>query len=355
MIGLAGIRRSSLGRFAVPAAVVALAILAGAAMLDENRARYLRLPPAVRGELLEALRRFDRELRPEQQRAARAIDERLNSMAPEERDAHLAVLRRYHNWLASLSEKARDDLLSRPTTERLDRMRSLFAKYPPPSAAARSPLDFIQTGGTGIFEVASLCKTWVAISPRDRARIDGLPVGDRLEELRRLGREREIPRELVPDDFSLESWIDRAEARVKELRDGATNPSDWIGKLEGRINAAAERQAEGRPRVPPFLHRLAVNLYLQEHKPAHPVDPIRLSRFLEAMPAWIQSTFHPFPSDEAKKRLTLVYRLVFPHPEEFQSLAGGRPSPAPAPPAAPGQPGPPVAPAPPKPGQPTPF
>ncbi len=353
MSGVACSRHHSRCRFVVPVAVLALAFLAGAALLDENRARYLQMPPEVRGQLLESLRRFDRELRPDAQRAARAIDDRLNAMASEERDAHLAVLRRHHNWLASLPEPVRDDLLSRPTSERLERMRSLFPKYPPPTETARSPLGFIQTGGTGVFEVAALCKTWVSISPRDRARIDGLPVGDRREELRKIGREREIPRELVPDDFSLESWIEKAEARIKELREGAANPNDWIGKLEGRINTAAERLADGNPRVPPFLYRLAVNLYLQEHEPTHPVDPIRLARFLEAMPSWIQSTFYPFPGDEAKKRLTLVYRLVFPHPEEFQSPAGGRSTTTPPPTAA--APGPPAEPTPPKAAHPSPF
>jgi len=315
------------------AAALVLGLLTGAALLDENRARYLQMPPPAREELHQSLRRFDERLRPEQQRAARSIDDRLAAMTPEERDAYLVVLRRHHNWLASLPEPARDELLSLPTNQRLDRMRTLFAKYPPPSGEARSPLDFIQIGGTGIFEVAALCKTWLAIAPQDREKIDGLPAGDRLTELVRVGRERGIPRELVPEDFSLESWTERAETRIKELREEATNPNDWIGKLETRINAAAERLAEGKQRVPPFLHRLAVNLYLQEHKPAHPVDPVRLSRFLDAMPPWIQSTFYPFPSDEAKKRLTLVYRLVFPHPEEFQSPSGGGMS-APPPPAA---------------------
>lgn len=349
----------SRSRWAVPAAVFVLAILAGAALWDENRERYLQLPTEARDALLETLNRFDRELRPEQQRAVRAIDDRLAAMPADERDALLVVLRRYHNWLASLPEPIRDDLLSRPTSERLDRMRGLFAKYPLPNEEARSPLDFIQTGGTGIFELAALCKTWLAIPPRDRARIDGLPVGDRREELHRLGRELDIPRELVPDDFALEPWIERADARIKELREGATNPNDWIGKLETRINAAAERQADGKSRVPPFLNRLAVNLYLQEHVPTHPVDPIRLSRFLEALPSWVQSAFYPFPGDEAKRRLTLVYRLVFPHPEEFQAPSRAPASPAAAPGAAPAptptQPAPPVAPARPKAGEPAPF
>lgn len=320
------------GRLVGPAvALGALALLAGAALWDENRSRYLRMPPDAREELHESLRRFDDRLRPEQQRAVRAIDDRLAAMASEEREAYLLVLRRHHNWLAGLPEPVRDELLNLPADERFERARALFAKYPPPGEAVRSPLEFIQTGGTGVFELASLCKTWILIEPQDRRRVDQLPNGDRRAELTRLGREHGVPREIVPVDFSMETWAERAEARVRELREESTNPNDWIGKLETRINAATDRLAEGRQRVPPFLHRLAVNLYLQEHEPARPVDPVRLSRFLDAMPSWIQSTFYPMPSDEAKRRLTLVYRLIFPHPQEFEGLRTAEPAPAPAP------------------------
>lgn len=354
MIGVARSHRFR-ARLVGPAAAVVLAIFAGAALFDENRARYLQMSPAARRELAESLRRFDERLGPDRQRAARAIDDRLGAMPPEERDAHLSTLRRHHNWLATLPEPIRDELLSTPTSERLDRMRSLFAKYPPPGEEARSALDFVPIGGVGIFEVASLCKTWIEITPQDRKRIGELPKGDRRAELHRIGRELEIPLALVPDDFSMEVWVNRAEPRIKELREGASNQNDWIGKLEGRINAAAERLADGKPRVSPFLHGLAVNLYLREHKPAHPVDPVRLSRFLEAMPPWIQSSFYPFPSDEAKRRLTFVYRQVFPRPEEFGTLGSGRPSAAPDASAAPPETAPPPAPSPRKTAEPAPF
>lgn len=337
------------------AALGFLALLAGAALLDENRSRLLRMTPEARHELHESLRRFDDRLRPEQKRDARAIDDRLAAMPSEEREAYLIVLRRHHNWLASLPEPVRDEILSLPTHERLDRIRPLFAKYPPPDPEVRSPLEFIQIGGTGVFELASFCKTWIEIEPQDRKRLNELPDGERRAELLRLGRQRDIPRELVPDDFSMETWTQRAETRVKELREGPTNPNDWIGKLETRINTAAERLAEGKQRVPPFLHRLAVNLYLQEHKPAHPVDPFRLARFLDATPSWIQSAFYPFPSDEAKRRLTLVYRLIFPHPQEFGALRTEGSSLSPSPTAEPPKPAPPST-APPRPvGEPTPF
>ncbi len=323
MIGITRARRFRLRSIGFAAAAASL-VLAGAAALDENRARFFQMSSVARQQLTDSLRRFDLELRPDQQQAVRAINDRLNNLPTEDREAYLVVLRRYHNWLADLPEQIREDFLSRPTDERPARMKTLIEKYPLPHEEARSPLDFIQIGGTGVFELASLCKIWQAITPLDRKKVDELPAGNRREELLRLGRELKIPRELSPDDYQAATWIAKAEARIKELRGPTTKQNDWIGKLENRINEAAERNTEGKERVPPFLHRLAVNLYAQEHKPTHPVDPGRLFRFLGGMPPWMRSTFHPLASDEARKRLTLVYRLVFPYPQEFETLPQGQ-------------------------------
>ncbi len=323
MIGITRTRRFRLRSVGLATAAASL-ILAGAASLDGNRARFFQMSSVARQELTESLRRFDSELRPDQQQTVRAINDRLNNLPTEDRDKYLIVLRRYHNWLADLPEQIREDFLSRPSDERLTRMKTLVQKYPLPHEEARSPLDFIQIGGTGVFELASLCKIWQEITPLDRKKVDELPAGNRREELLRLGRELKIPRELSPHDYQATIWVAKAEARIKELRGPATNQNDWIGKLENRINEATERNTDGKERVPPFLHRLAVNLYVQEHKPTHPVDPGRLFRFLGDMPPWIRSTFHPLASDEARKRLTLVYRLVFPYPQEFETLPQGQ-------------------------------
>ena len=75
-----------------------------------------------------------------------------------------------------------------------------------------------------------------------------------------------------------------------------------------------------------MLRRLAINLYLLSQDPPRPVAAEQLDAFFAAMPPWVRTTFDSFPADEARRRLTLVYRLVFPYPEEFQAAEAGSPS-----------------------------
>lgn len=313
-----------------------IVVAAGAASLDENRTRFLQTSVVARRELAESLRRFDQDFRVEQQRALRSIDDRLKTLPAEDRDRYFAVLRRYHNWVEGLPERVRDDLLAKAPDQRFTSVKTLIAKYPLPDVEARSPVDFIQTGGTGAFEVASLCKVWLTLPSRERQKLDALPVGRRRAALHDLGREAKIPRELIPPDYDEQRWIDLAENRLSEIRGAGTVQKDWITRLENRIaQATANRKGDGKDVSRPFLHRLAVNLYVQEHTPPARVDSDRLAQFFEAIPSWVQSTFNVFPSDEARRRLTLVYRLVYPHPHEFATqAAAGAKAQAATPPAA---------------------
>ncbi|MDG3002909.1 hypothetical protein [Paludisphaera mucosa] len=317
---------------------LAVVVIAGAATLEGNRAGFLAKSAAERDLLRETLRRFDMRLNSNEQSLVRSLDERLNALPDEERDEYLTVLRRYHNWLRQLPERVRDDLVGGPVEGRLKRIQDLAAKYPPPKEEARSSLDFVQIGGTGAFELAALCKVWMALPPAERKQIDGLPVGSRKDELVKRGRELKIPRELRPDDFDEARWTAEAEARIRELRSQSAGPRDWVSKIEGKLEQSEANAPEGVPRVRRFLRRLAVNLYVDEHKPGHPVEPSRLAQFFEATPTWIQSTFGSFTADEVRRRVSVVYRTLYPFPEEFRGvLPGPAPSaakPSPSVPAA---------------------
>lgn len=293
----------------------------GAATLDDGRAWFLRKSPSERDEIRESLRRFDMMLNVNEQRAARALDDRLRTLPEDERDDYLLVLRRYHNWLRSLPERDRDALAAMPVDARLKRIHELSGKYPPPVGASHSSLDFIQTGGTGAFEVAALCKIWLAVTPAERARIDGLAVGNRKDELLKKGRELKIARELRPTDFNEEHWIAEARAKIRELRGGAAGPKDWLSKIDGDFDQADAENPDGGPRPRAYVHRLAVNLYVQEHKLDHPVDPTRLAQFFDAVPPWIRSTFVAYSGDDVRRRLSLLYRILYPFPEEFRGLS----------------------------------
>ena len=325
MIGIVE-RRRALARNAALAVGTLAVLMAGAAHLDGSRARILDKSPAERQELHEALRRFDLRLNNEEQRAVRSLDARLNALPEADREEYLAVLRRYHNWLQQLPERERDDILAQPPSSRLDRIRSIAARRPPESSVSSSQLDFIQIGGTAVFGLASLCKTWLSLSPADRIRIDQLPEGKRKEALVEKARELKIPRELRPKGYREAKWIELAEARIKELGAQSNGPKDWLGNLEAKFEQVGEDDPEDASRARRFTRRLAANLYVQEHGPEHPVDVSRLTAFYSAIPSWIQSTFAPFPADEARRRLSVVYRSVYPHPEEYSPSAP--PSPA---------------------------
>jgi hypothetical protein len=47
-----------------------------------------------------------------------------------------------------------------------------------------------------------------------------------------------------------------------------------------------------------------------------------------ALPIWVQATLDHYPPDEARRRLSFAYRLVFPYPKEIK--AGRQPSVSPA-------------------------
>ncbi|WP_337175477.1 hypothetical protein [Paludisphaera sp.] len=340
------------------ARAIALAIglaavaIAGAATLEGQRARLAMKTAAEREQLHDALRRFDLRLTVAEQEAARDLDARLNAMPDDERDGYLAVLRRYHNWLHQLPERLRDGVLAEPPDRRLKRIQELAIKYPPPDWRPTSSMDFIQIGGTGTFELAALCKTWLALSPADRRAVDALEAGKRKEDLARRGRDLKIPRALRPADYDEARWMEEAEARVRDLRATAAGPRDWLSRIEAKFEQAGEDAPEAPPRVRPFLRRLAENLYVEEHELDHPVAPTRLEQFFAAMPPWIRSTFAAFPADEARRRLGVVYRLVHPHPEEFRPSAAEKAPPAAAPKATRPAVAPPT---PPGPGPATPF
>lgn len=321
-------RSASSRVFALALSLVAVAFV-GAASLEDARAWFLRKSPAERDKIRESLRRFDMMLNADEQRAARALDDRLNAMPEDERDEYLLVLRRYHAWLRSLPERDRDALAGMAVDARLKRIRELVEKYPPPARSSNSSLDFIQIGGTNAFEVAALCKAWLAVTPAERARIDGLPPGSRKDELLKKGRELKVGRELRPADFDDDRWIAEAEAKIRELRGSTAGAKDWLSKIEAKLDQAQTEGPNNGLRPRPFVHRLAVNLYVQEHRLEHPVDPTRLAHFFDAVPPWIRSTFVAYSGDDVRRRLSVLYRILYPYPEEFRGLGASLSEPSP--------------------------
>jgi hypothetical protein len=283
-----------------------------------------------RDELAEALRRFDLQLTPEQQKSLRELDQQIVRLPLEERVHYLAVLRRYHNWLDTLPEAVKDDLLTRSPEQRMAYLKSLTSRYPVPVERTPYWMQFAEVAGGSPFELAAVFKIWHDLAPDQRREIEKLAtVAKRRDKLFEYGRELRVFREIRPVDFVLEEWIPKVEVKIDELRGSDPELRAAITKAENRLELAAKNKGLTKARVhPPILRRLAINLYLLSQDPPRPVSQARLDEFFAELPPWVHSSFDSYPADEARRRLTLVYRLVFPYPAEFQPARSAAKAPA---------------------------
>jgi len=339
------------GRFlAVTAVPVLLTLLSGADdVRDDPISRFQSLSPQQRSEISETLRRFDLQFAPEQQKAIRDLDQQIQKLPVEDRAHYQTVLRRYHNWLDSLPETVKDNLLAKPASERMAQVKTLIVKYPLPPEKTPFWMQLTNIAGGSSFELAAVFKIWQALTLQQRQEIERSPTpAQRREKLFEFGHDLKIPREIRPADFHAEDWIPKVEAKILELRETDPELNAAVTK-PAVVKAEAKAEAKARARQM-MLRRLAINLYFLEQKPPNPVTAEHLTDFFNALPPWVRTTFDSYPPDEARRRLTIVYRLVFPYPDEFRpartsaaptggstkkatiSGAPSRPTPAPPPP-----------------------
>jgi hypothetical protein len=286
--------------------------------LDAARQRLRTLSPRLRAELAQALSQFDLKLTPDQQRSIRDVDERISRLSAANQVHYLAVLRRYHNWLDSLPEIDRDKLQALPPDERMAHVKKLVVRHPSPRESGPDWLPFADVGGFAPLELASDFQVWQDLTLAERREIEGISgFAQRKAKLNEHGRVHKR-RDLRPADFRLDDWIPKVADRVEAIRTVDPELKHAITKAETLLKA--KRKLEGKDadaNIPtPLLRRLAFNLYFLEHPP-RPVDPERLEQFFAAMPPWVRGSLDSYPAEEARRRLTVAYRLVYPD-SEFQ-------------------------------------
>ena len=308
-----------------------------------------------RAELTESLKQFELRLPPDQQNAIRDLDRQLNDLPPEDKVRYLTALRRYHNWLDSLPETVRDNLQAKPPGERMAQIKTLLSRYPLPSEVTPEWMQFADVAGIAPFELAAIIKAWQQITPKQRQEVEAItgPVQRRLK-LMEYAREAQWPRELRPPDFHVEDYVSKVEARIAEVQTvdpelkAALDKAEKAAAEKAEKNGAgksdtAKRKIEARVKTnrfifSPLLRRLAINVYYLEHPP-RPVDSDHLAQFFAAMPPWIRPSFNAYPPDEARRRLTIIYRLLYPDSEfgarKPETEIKGQISPPPAPTAPP--------------------
>jgi len=311
-------------------ALVALAtiLVAAGADLEANWDRLRALPAAQRKKLVDNLSRFDAVLTREQQQAVVDLDRRIHALDPSRRGEYLATLRRYHNWLGRLPDDRREELLRTPASERLTAINKLASqpRYKVPSDRTPPFLQLAEIGEYSPFELAAIFKIWQALPPAKRKDIEK-PVNNagRLLVLFRIGDAKKMPREILPSEFDEQEALAALEPFLKK---------GYSALLVEELKKRNERSAE-------TLRRLAINLFYltaEQKGAAKRVTPERLDQFAASFPWWLQSAFESYPPDEARRRLTIIYRLVFPHPSEIKPAPrespggpGARPASTPAP------------------------
>jgi hypothetical protein len=300
--------------------VSALAVVLIAASADPDRswARIRAMPMDQRTKLLQSLQRFDLELSAEKQQAIRDLDRRISELAPDRQTEYLVVLRRYHNWFRHLPENRQDEVLSRPPTERMGLIRKLVSEYAVPKADTPQFLRIAEVGEFSPFELASLFKICQTASEAKLAEVEKIAAEPRRREtLFRLGESLGIPRETKPPGFDEEKSVATVEGLWRKTR-----PMLLLEDLPRKKADEAVRKKQDTRRKE-ILRRQAINFHLAKME-VRSVDPERLAQFVAALPSWVRSALDQFPPDEARRRLSLAYRLVFAYPDEFKT--GRRPS-----------------------------
>ncbi len=200
-------------------------------------------------------------------------------------------------------------------------VRKLIRERPVPAADTPPVLRVVEPGEYSPFELASAYRIWQALNANQRARVEQ-PKQEhaRSERLFTIGGnlKKPIPRETRPDDYDEEQWIGLVQDHWRATRPALLIPEAARKKLDDGVKKQVEAMRHA------MLKRQAINLYITraEGRPEfRPVAPDRLARFVSALPGWIQTSFDPLPPDEARRRLTFAYRLVFPPPAEIGATA----------------------------------
>jgi hypothetical protein len=304
----------------VAVSALAVVLIAAGADPDANWTRLRALSMEQRTKLLQNLERFDLQLTPEKRQAVRELDRRVAELPPAQQSEYRAVLRRFHTWLARLPENLQDELLSRPPGERMALIRKLVVAHPVPRADTPQWLRLADLGEYSPFELASIYKIWQPATQNEREKIERLAERPRREALFRLGAQRKppIPRETKPPSFDEEKWMADIEENWRKSR-----PLFLLEEVvKKKLDETVLKKFEARRTE--ILRRQAINGFVAKAE-VRSVDPGRLAQFVADLPSWVQSALEAYPPDEARRRLSFAYRLVFPSPQE---LTAGAPRPA---------------------------
>ena len=294
-------------------AVIAGVSLAGASATDEEgNWRRLNLTPRERRlQWSQKLEEFD-SLGPGDQTLVRDLDRSVSSLAQADRANSFATLRRYHLWLKGLPEALRNEINSAPPDKRMAVVARIWTDPAKQVSATPVFVRLTDFGGVSPYELANRIKIWFALNPAQRMGLNRLEEPARLRTLKDHGSKLKIAAISPPPRLDEESVFQRA--------------------IKRNSFAALKRSDDLVMHFPKLKQRLADHIYFVDNPPVR-VLPENLLLFTKAMPDWERVQFDALPPDEARRRITIIYRLVLPSPEEYRrQTVDSAPAPAAAPP-----------------------
>jgi hypothetical protein len=282
-------------------ATAALVLAVAAASSDAFHGDRLRLMPRCeRQRLAENLRRFDALGIPEQQ-ALRDLDRQLAELSERERDHYLGLMRRYRIWLDSLPARRREEIDAAPPARRLELVRSVRQEAGRRRARARGDLaDWVQVSALvsePLRRSAWDARLWLALEPPVRARILDNPnsPAQRAQFLRSIPANAALAmmREETARRLGLEPGTLRAPAGRRPVPQRPTAKAELLARHSSDLKAMRDAETQAA------------------------VDPQKLHRFEDTLPPWVRASFDLLAPDAAERRMRVLYRLVFPEPEEI--------------------------------------
>lgn len=311
-------------RQAAVLAIGLLAVLGAAAGSREDAIERLRsMPLEHRRHLRENLDAF-RKLPSDEQARIRELDRAIAALAPDLQERYHEVMRRYVRWIATLSESDRARLDQAGPSQRMTIVRELLAAGAGDETEPgldRTLAAYWNVQAESLLDQAHWIRCWYVLSPEQRTEVNQAPPENRAALLERLGRQLQ-----VSDDRP--ETLRKYQGEIRDrLRSGSRDQTALLEAMTPQAREAlARRMIEGR--------------WLTSLQP-EPVSRRNFDRFVSTLPGWLLEPIDPLPPEAARIRLTLLYRLAFPAPNEVPEIravpteSGGTPPVAPAPPPVP--------------------
>jgi hypothetical protein len=318
--------------------MVAFTVLAAGAVADEadNWKRLETMPREQRVNLSSTLERFD-TLPADERASIRELDTAITRLDPTVQSRYRVLLGRYHVWVKGLTDDQKKQLAQvRTAGEKLVLVTRWKRAEVQADSRAKANLIFgVQPGDLGAippYEIANALRAWFKISDDEKKKIEKIPsLTTRISELTILGRQQKAGMKRFPAEIE-SKMLERLSAdekattvfsRLRQLKKEAATSKDDPAKA----TAKEQRLNDYHP-----LHHLTETLYFADNPPAA-VTPANLALFEAHIPTWLRASLDPLPPDVARRRLTILYRQIYPLGEEIPPPAKVDPAKAKAAPA----------------------